>query len=149
MQDDLYMQAQERVAIEELTENQILNYNDRNPLYDEVIKKEGFKIWGLVQDDFVVDAQSFEIADAKRGDASDRAMEHFQDQEMEAIHEIQGDLYQTYVDDFSVEAQDSVERMIMYMTIPEALKDRILKLGQPLFGTNPNKLGTYENKTTQ
>ena len=68
---------------------------------------------------------------------------------MAAISEVTDQMYQAYVDDFKVDAQDSVERMIMYMTIPEALKDRVLKLGQPLFGTNPNKLGTYENKTTQ
>lgn len=38
---------------------------------------------------------------------------------------------------------------VQYMTIPENLKDRVLKLGQPLFGSNPSKLGAYENKTTQ
>lgn len=38
---------------------------------------------------------------------------------------------------------------VQYMTIPESLKDRVLKLGQPLFGTNPSQLGAYENKTTQ
>jgi len=38
---------------------------------------------------------------------------------------------------------------VQYMTIPENLKDRVLKLGQPMFGSNPSKLGAYENKTTQ
>ena len=171
MQDELWMEASQRVGIFQLGKDKIKIYNERNP-DNQVIKKEGFEIWGLVQDDFVVDAELFEIIDERqieaplekvfqveRGmeqvpprieqDTQDRAVEYFQEQEGEAINEIQQDLYQAYVDDFSVEAEDSVERMIMYMTIPEALKDRILKLGQPLFGTNPNKLGTYENKTTQ
>ena len=30
------------------------------------------------------------------------------------------------------------------MTIPENLKDRVLKLGQPLFGNSPSKLGSYQ-----
>ena len=171
MQDLLFQEAGERVYIDQLSKELIKEYNKNNP-DNQVIEKEGYEIWGLVQDDFVVDAKLFEIADYSqmnlpleklsevnkgyqripprlKGDTQDRAVEYFQDQEMDAISEVTDQMYQAYVDDFKVEAQDSVERMIMYMTIPEALKDRVLKLGQPLFGTNPNKLGTYENKTTQ
>ena len=171
MQDLLFQEAGERVYIDQLSKELIKEYNKNNP-DNQVIEKEGYEIWGLVQDDFVVDAKLFEIADYSqmnlpleklsevnkgyqripprlKGDTQDRAVEYFQDQDMDAISEVTDQMYQAYVDDFKVEAQDSVERMIMYMTIPEALKDRVLKLGQPLFGTNPNKLGTYENKTTQ
>ena len=169
MQDDLMYEAHERVYITELTEKQIKDYNKRNP-DNKVIKKEGYEIWGLVQDDFVVEAKLFEIADERQieapleklfavekgyervpprleGDTQDRAYDYFEDQESDAISEIQDQLYQDYVRDFNIEKGDeAIETMrtINIMTIPENLKDRVLKLGQPLFGNSPSKLGSYQ-----
>ncbi len=174
MEDELLMQAQERVYIDELSKGYIKNYNERNP-DNKVIEKEGFEIWGLVQDDFVVDAQLFEILDERQieapleyykqishtqregflstipprleGDTEQRAMDYFEDQEMDAINEIQSQLYDDYVSDFNIEKGDeAIEtiRTINIMTIPENLKDRVLKLGQPLFGNSPSKLGSYQ-----
>jgi len=85
------------------------------------------------------------------GTTYDRALDYFQDSESEAIEEAMNAGYDEYVRDFkkNTSSEDSVERNILFMTIPENLKDRVLKLGQPLFGSNPSKLGAYENKTTQ
>ena len=85
------------------------------------------------------------------GSTYDRALEYFQDSESEAIGEEAMYAYDEYVREFqrNTSAEDNVERNILFMTIPENLKDRVLKLGQPMFGSNPSKLGAYENKTTQ
>jgi hypothetical protein len=124
--------------------------------------------------DMILDAKEFEIKDERQIEApleklfevdkgyqavpprlelaaGDRADDYFRDLEHETIMEIVDEDYMLYVDEFNSKQrnEDFVERNILYMTIPEGLKDRVLKLGQPLFGTNPSKLGAYENKTTQ
>ena len=151
MSDELYEQAYEHVTISELTPLEIKAQN--------MFEDEGFEVFALKVDDEIIEAKSFPILDDNAGlspsfDANepiDQAIEYFQDLEVDELGKYVDELYNNYVLEFNSKQrnEDFVERNILYMTIPEGLKDRVLKLGQPLFGTNPSKLGAYENKTTQ
>tara|TARA_R100000329_G_scaffold142706_1_gene126298 strand:- start:4494 stop:8174 length:3681 start_codon:yes stop_codon:yes gene_type:complete len=166
VQMEMYEEAYERVEIRELTRSELNEYNERNP-DNQIIETEGYEIHGLIQDEFVVDAQLFEIIDERQieaplvklyavgmgevpprleGSTEERAKEYFNDQHYDAVSEVAESAYEKYVEDFMKEQEEvgPVMRTINIMTIPESLKDRVLKLGQPLFGTNPSKLGTYE-----
>ena len=164
MSDDLFNEAMEYVGIRQLTDNEIKK--------EGLAIVEGFEYYGLEVNDEYILVQSFEINDDRQleaplyqdlllqqrlvpprleGTTRERAEEYFQDAESDATFDIAQNLYDDYVREFEKNrnAEDSVERNILFMTIPENLKDRVLKLGQPLFGSNPSKLGAYENKTTQ
>jgi len=171
MSEELYNDAYEKVYITQLDNEQIKE--------EGLAIVEGYDVWGLKVNDEFVDVQSFEMNDNRQleaplyqnkkisvtqnepnqtlvpprleGTTYDRALDYFQDSESEAIEEAMNAGYDEYVRDFkkNTSSEDSVERNILFMTIPENLKDRVLKLGQPLFGSNPSKLGAYENKTTQ
>ena len=141
MSDELLNEAYENIYITQLDNEQIKAKG--------LTVDKGIHLFGLKVGEKFVDFQKFEVD--QDTSTYDRALEYFQDAESEEAYQYADNAYDDYVRDFNknTSSEDSVERNILFMTIPENLKDRVLKLGQPLFGSNPSKLGAYENKTTQ